>query len=136
MHDDSKALVSVIVPIYNTEKFLDQCLSSIEAQTYKNFEVLCINDGSTDGSRDIILAHAEKDPRIKLVDKENGGYGQGCNLGLSLAKGEWVSIIERAVEQVFDLCPGAIIRDLELRRPVFEKTAAYGHFGHESPEFT
>lgn len=94
MHDDSKALVSVIVPIYNTEKFLDQCLSSIEAQTYKNFEVLCINDGSTDGSRDIILAHAERDPRIKLVDKENGGYGQGCNLGLSLAKGEWVSIIE------------------------------------------
>ena len=94
MHDDSKALVSVIVPIYNTEKFLDQCLSSIEAQTYKNLEVLCINDGSTDGSRDIILAHAEKDPRIKLVDKENGGYGQGCNLGLSLAKGEWVSIIE------------------------------------------
>ena len=94
MHDDSKALVSVIVPIYNTEKFLDQCLSSIEAQTHKNLEVLCINDGSTDGSRDIILAHAEKDPRIKLVDKENGGYGQGCNLGLSLAKGEWVSIIE------------------------------------------
>ena len=94
MHDDSKALVSVIVPIYNTEKFLDQCLSSIEEQAHRNLEVLCINDGSTDGSRDIILAHAEKDPRIKLVDKENGGYGQGCNLGLSLAKGEWVSIIE------------------------------------------
>ena len=94
MHDDSKALVSVIVPIYNTEKYLDQCLSSIEAQTYRNLEVLCINDGSTDGSRDIIVAHAERDPRIKLVDKENGGYGQGCNLGLSLAKGEWVSIIE------------------------------------------
>lgn len=94
MRDDSKALVSVIVPIYNTEKFLDQCLSSIEAQTHENIEVLCINDGSTDGSRDIIVAHAERDSRVRLVDKENGGYGQGCNLGLSLAKGEWVSIIE------------------------------------------
>ena len=94
MQTEPSSLVSVIVPIYNTEKFLDQCLSSIEAQTHENIEVLCINDGSTDGSRDIIVAHAERDPRVRLVDKENGGYGQGCNLGLSLAKGEWVSIIE------------------------------------------
>lgn len=94
MRGDSKSLVSVIVPIYNVEKFLDQCLDSIEAQTHKEIEVLCINDGSTDGSRDIILAHAERDPRVRLVDKENGGYGQGCNLGLRLAKGGWISIIE------------------------------------------
>lgn len=94
MRDDSKALVSVIVPIYNVERYLDQCLDSIEAQTHRNIEVLCINDGSTDGSPDIIRAHAERDPRVRLVDKENGGYGQGCNLGLDLARGEWVSIIE------------------------------------------
>ena len=94
MRDDSRALVSVIVPIYNVEKYLDQCLSSIEAQTHENIEVLCINDGSTDGSRDIICAHAQKDPRVRLVDKKNGGYGEGCNMGLGLAKGDWVSIIE------------------------------------------
>lgn len=94
MRDDSKALVSVIVPIYNVERYLDQCLDSIEAQTHRNIEVLCINDGSTDGSPDIIRAHAERDPRVRLVDKENGGYGQGCNMGLDLARGEWVSIIE------------------------------------------
>lgn len=94
MRDDSQALVSVIVPIYNVEKFLDQCLGSIEAQTHRDIEVLCINDGSTDGSREIICAHAARDPRVRLVDKPNGGYGQGCNLGLSLAQGRWVSIIE------------------------------------------
>lgn len=94
MRADPKALVSVIVPIYNVEKYLDQCLASIEAQTHENIEVLCINDGSTDGSRDIICAHAEADPRVRLVDKKNGGYGEGCNLGLDLARGEWVSIIE------------------------------------------
>lgn len=94
MRNDSQALVSVIVPIYNVEKYLDQCLDSIEAQTHRNIEVLCINDGSTDGSRDIMAAHAKKDPRVRVIDKENGGYGQGCNLGLSLAKGEWVSIVE------------------------------------------
>lgn len=94
MRNDSQALVSVIVPIYNVEKYLDQCLDSIEAQTHRNIEVLCINDGSTDGSPDIIRAHAEKDPRVRMVDKKNGGYGEGCNMGLDLAKGEWVSIIE------------------------------------------
>ena len=94
MRDDSRALVSVIVPIYNVEKYLDQCLESIEAQTHENLEVLCINDGSTDGSRAIICAHAKKDPRVRLVDKANGGYGQACNLGLRLARGTWVSIVE------------------------------------------
>lgn len=94
MHGDSTSLVSVIVPIYNVEKYLDQCLDSIEGQTHKNLEVLCVNDGSTDGSRDIICAHAARDSRVRLVDKENGGYGQGCNLGLELAQGAWVSIVE------------------------------------------
>ena len=94
MHGDSQSLVSVIVPIYNVEKYLDQCLDSIEAQTHKNIEVLCINDGSTDGSPDIIRAHAAGDPRVVMVDKANGGYGQGCNMGLRLAKGDWISIVE------------------------------------------
>ena len=94
MHGDADTMVSVIVPIYNVEKYLDQCLDSIEAQTHKNLEILCINDGSTDGSRDIISSHAARDPRVVLVDKANGGYGQGCNMGLKLAKGDWISIIE------------------------------------------
>lgn len=94
MHGDSQALVSVIVPIYNAEKYLDQCLDSITSQTHENLEVLCINDGSTDGSLAIIEAHAAADPRIRVIDKENGGYGQGCNRGIEAARGAWVSIVE------------------------------------------
>lgn len=94
MNGDAQALVSVIVPTYNAEKFLDQCLDSICAQTHRNLEVLCINDGSIDSSLSIMKAHAEKDARIRIIDKENGGYGAGCNRGLAEAKGEWISIIE------------------------------------------
>lgn len=94
MPEESQALVSVIVPVYNAQTYLDQCLDSISGQTYQNLEVLCINDGSTDRSPEILAAHAAADPRIRVIDKPNGGYGQGCNRGLELARGEWVSIIE------------------------------------------
>lgn len=94
MQRDANALISVIVPTYNTEKFLDQCLRSIRNQTYQNIEVLCINDGSTDNSLEIMLRHAAEDSRVRVIDKENGGYGAGCNRGISEARGEWVSVIE------------------------------------------
>lgn len=87
-------LVSVIVPIYNAERFLDQALDSIEAQTLNNIEILCINDGSTDGSLAIIQEHAENDERIRIIDKPNGGYGSGCNRGIREAKGTWIAIVE------------------------------------------
>lgn len=86
--------VSVIIPIYNASKFLDQCLESIEQQTHKQLEIICINDGSTDNSLDIIKAHAAKDDRYVVVDKENAGYGAGCNKGISVATGQWISIVE------------------------------------------
>lgn len=94
MKSDRDALVSVIVPIYNVERYLDQALDSISAQTYQNLEIICINDGSTDSSLDIIKRHAAKDSRIRIIDKENGGYGVGCNLGIREAHGEWISIVE------------------------------------------
>lgn len=94
MQSDQDALVSVIVPIYNVERYLDQALDSISAQTHKNLEIICINDGSTDGSLDIIKKHAKEDERIRIVDKENGGYGVGCNLGIELAHGDWIAIVE------------------------------------------
>lgn len=94
MQTDAQPLVSVIVPTYNTEKFLDQCLESIRAQTHRNLEVLCINDGSTDGSLDIMKRHAAQDARVRVIDKENGGYGAGCNRGIDEATGEWLAIVE------------------------------------------
>lgn len=93
-HDAHAATVSVILPIYNAEPYLEQCLDSVQGQTYANLEIICVNDGSTDGSLKIIEAHAAADPRIVVIDKENEGYGKSCNHGLEVATGEWISIIE------------------------------------------
>lgn len=94
MRSDAQALVSVIVPTYNSDKFLDQCLDSISGQTHPNLEILCVNDGSTDSSLSIMREHARRDERIRIIDKENGGYGAACNRGISEAKGDWISIVE------------------------------------------
>ena len=86
--------ISVVVPIYNAEPYLDQALSSIRDQTYKNIEIICINDGSTDTSLETIKRHAAEDDRIIVVDKENQGYGATCNRGLDMATGQWVTVME------------------------------------------
>lgn len=74
--------ISILVPIYNVEKYLHQCLDSLQAQTFSNFEVICINDGSTDGSRQIIQEYLDKDERFTVIDKPNSGYGSSMNQGL------------------------------------------------------
>ena len=81
-------LVSVIVPVYNTEKQLGRCVESICAQTWQNLEIILLNDGSTDGSLAVCEACRQSDPRIRLVDKENTGVSATRNLGLSLATGK------------------------------------------------
>ncbi len=92
--NSERPLVTVIVPIYNASTYLDQALCSIERQTYPNIEIICLNDGSTDDSLDIIRAHAERDPRIIVVDKPNEGYGATCNRGIDMAQGAWIGILE------------------------------------------
>lgn len=87
-------LVSVVVPIYNMERYLDQALTSLEEQSYPYLEILCINDGSTDGSLAIMQAHADRDARIRVIDKENAGYGAGVNRGIDEATGDWLAILE------------------------------------------
>ena len=87
-------LVSVIVPIYNVEATLDACLTSVESQTHRELEIICVNDGPTDGSAAITHAHARADGRIVIVDKRNEGYGASCNRGISIARGTWVAIVE------------------------------------------
>lgn len=86
--------VSIVIPIYNASEFLDQCLDSIEVQTYKNLEIICVNDGSTDNSLEIINKHAAADERYVVVDKENAGYGAGCNKGIEVATGDWFAVVE------------------------------------------
>lgn len=86
--------ISIIVPVYNSEKYLEQCLQSIINQTFNDIEVICINDGSTDASLDIINRLAALDNRIRVINKENSGYGSSLNLGISLAKGKYIGIVE------------------------------------------
>ena len=90
---DYKPKVSILVPIYNVERYVRQCLDSILAQTFTNIEVICINDGSTDGSRDIIEEFLP-DPRFRVIDKSNSGYGASMNRGLEAARGEYIAILE------------------------------------------
>ncbi len=86
--------ISVLVPIYNVEKYLQQCLESLVNQTLAEIEIICINDGSTDDSLDIIKDFAKKDERIVIIDKENSGYGDSMNQGLAKAKGKYIAIVE------------------------------------------
>jgi glycosyltransferase involved in cell wall biosynthesis len=85
---------SVVIPVYNTEKYLPCCIESVLSQSFTDFEVLLIDDGSTDGSGDICDAYAEKDTRVRVFHKQNGGVSSARNLGLDNAKGEWVVFID------------------------------------------
>ena len=87
-------LVSVVVPAYNVEGTVSATIESLFAQDYSNFEVLCIDDGSTDGTSAILDAFAAKDGRVRVVHQANGGYGSAINAGLAAAKGEWIAILE------------------------------------------
>ena len=106
-----KPLLSVIVPVYNTAPWLGRCLDSICAQTYRNLEILCVNDGSTDNSAEILAEYAARDSRIKVITQENAGLSAARNTALEHATGEWVTgvdsddylapdVYERAVERI------------------------------------
>lgn len=87
-------LISIIVPIYNTEKYLERCICSIINQTYKNLEIILINDGSTDNSLEICNKFKCIDRRIIVINKENGGQGESRNLGLDIAKGKYIGFVD------------------------------------------
>ncbi|MDO4199470.1 MAG: glycosyltransferase [Clostridia bacterium] len=86
--------VSVIVPVYNTEKYLDECLRSIENQTLREIEIILVNDGSKDGSRKILEEHAKNDERIKVINQENAGVAAARNHGLREAHGDYVAFVD------------------------------------------
>ncbi len=86
--------VSIVMPIYNAEKFLNKSLESVLNQTLNNIEIICVNDGSTDNSLNIINYYAKNDKRIVIFNKKNSGYGNTMNIGIKLAKGEYIGILE------------------------------------------
>lgn len=87
-------LISIIVPIYNVEKYLNGCINSVLKQTYKNIEILLIDDGSTDDSKIICDEYAKKDTRIKVVHKKNGGLSDARNVGIEKANGKYITFID------------------------------------------
>ncbi len=86
--------ISIIVPVYKVEKYLRRCLDSLAGQTFSDWEAVCVNDGSPDGSRSIIEEYAARDSRFRLVDKENGGLSDARNAGLAAASGEFVVYLD------------------------------------------
>lgn len=87
-------LVSVIIPVYNVEKYLARCIQSVVNQTYLNLEILLVNDGSTDSSGKICDHFAENEDRVQVIHKKNGGLSDARNVGLDIAQGEWITFVD------------------------------------------
>ena len=94
MINEKKPLISIIVPIYNVEKYLEKCIDSILCQTYTNFELILVDDGSPDSCGKICDTYKEKDSRIIVIHKENGGLSSARNAGLDIAKGEYIGFVD------------------------------------------
>lgn len=92
MNDNVK--ISILIPCYNVEKYLDQCISSVIGQTIEDIEIICINDGSTDKTLEILKRYKSLDRRIKIINKKNTGYGDSMNCALNIAQGEYIGIVE------------------------------------------
>ena len=86
-------MISVIVPVYNVEKYLEECLDSIQCQTYKNIEVILVNDGSTDGSKEICERYCRKDSRFQLISQENKGLSEARNVGVRASTEEYIFFV-------------------------------------------
>jgi glycosyltransferase involved in cell wall biosynthesis len=106
--------VSVVIPVYNAQKYLDVCLKSVVEQSLENLEIICVNDGSTDGSPAILRKYADRDKRVKIINKENSGYGASMNVGMDAAQGTYIGIVE-----------SDDIIDKEMFKTLFEMAVRY-----------
>ncbi len=91
---ESRIKISVVVPVCNVAAYLPECLDSLIGQTLREIEIICVNDGSTDNSLEILRAYEKKDSRVIVIDKPNSGYGHTMNVGMDAARGEYFSIVE------------------------------------------
>lgn len=118
MDFNSNPLVSIIIPIYNVENYLEQCIISVVHQTYKNLEIILVNDGSPDNSFEICKQWKRKDSRIKLINKDNGGLSDARNCGLRVASGELVLFVDSddwiSINMVENMVNKMIQNDVDL----------------------
>ena len=126
-------LITIIVPVYNNEKYLRKCLSSLCDQTYKNIEILIVDDGSNDSSGAISDEFAEKDPRVVVIHKENGGVAMARNVALRKAKGDYFMFVDSDDWVEPDFCESALSQLLEnnVRLLVFGHKGVYEKPGKE-----
>ena len=94
MNNHDNSLISVIIPVYKVEKYLSKCVESIINQTYKNLEIILVNDGSPDNCGEICDEYAKKDSRIKVIHKENGGLSDARNAGIEIASGQYIAFVD------------------------------------------
>ena len=101
---NSRPAISIIVPVYKTERFLGACIASIQAQTFADFELILVDDGSPDNCPALCDAAAEKDARIRVIHKKNGGQSTARNAGLDIAKGNWIAFVDSDDTITPDFC--------------------------------
>lgn len=106
-------LISVIVPVYNVEKYLPRCLDSILGQSFRDIEVICIDDGSTDGSSEILFRYAEQDERLRVITQENRGIAAARNAGLDIAVGRYITFLDSDDEVASDIYEKLFSQDVE-----------------------
>ena len=119
----TETLISIVVPIYNTAKYLPKCLNSIINQTHKNLEIILVDDGSTDNSPHIIKEYAKKDSRVKVITQKNQGQSAARNTGIKVAKGNYISFTDSDDE----LKPNFIASLLQLYEKNEISIAVCGH---------
>ena len=119
-------MVSVIIPVYNVEKYLARCLDSVVGQTFRDIEIICVNDGSTDESASIAEQYAKKDERISLINQENKGLSAARNAGMRIARGKYIGFVDSDdwidldfLEKLYNAAEscGADAACSEIRRP-------------------
>lgn len=110
--------ISVIIPVYNVEKYLDICLDTVLAQTFKDFEAVCINDGSSDNSLNILEHYQKFDKRIKIIQTENKGLSHARNKGIKEAKGEYITFVD-SDDYISEICLESMNKNLDEQKADF-----------------
>ena len=122
------AKVSIIVPVCNSEKYLKECLDSILSQSIRGIEVVCVNDGSTDNSANILDRYACEDSRMVVISQKNSGYGKAMNVGISAARGEWICFVE-SDDYILPSMYSDLVSIAERNRLDFVKSSLCRFFG-------
>ena len=122
--------LSIIVPVYNTEQYLEECLESIHCQTLQDIEVICVDDGSTDSSLSIIKRFSQRDSRFRVIQKSNSGYGHSMNLGMDAAQGKYIGIVE-SDDWILQNMMQTLYENAEMNEVDFVKADFY-RFVHQS----